>query len=152
MISAILGAIGSMVGFTAIGMAENELREYLGRMTRPQLNRLNARLSDIRTRVQNKKSLIQETISALQASGIGVTSAATASKLREKRTKKVSELKKQQKGLDAIEQGAAFEQALADQRTADSYTYGGVISEAISGKDKTSQVNKKISGWEDALK
>lgn len=151
MISAVLAAIASMVGFTAIGVGEQELREYLGRKSRTQLNRLNARLQNIQNRASDRKQKIAEVKSLLISEGIGISNAAVASKVRSKRTSKLKDLKKEEAEINKIQQEASLEQALVDQRTADSYTYGGAISELVGKNKDKAPLENKINRWEDKL-
>lgn len=147
MIGAILGMIGTMVGYTAIGVAEQELREKLGRSTRKALSRLAARLNVISERISTKKSKISEIRNALQAVGINVTNAATSSKLRASRAEKTKKLREQDDKLDQQLKEVSLDQSLVDQSINDSYTYGG----ALAGKATSIALDKKVSQWEDKI-
>lgn len=152
MITAIIGAVASMIGFTALSIGETELREWLGGMSRQRLSRLNARLNDIQNTITNKKLKISSVVSALQAEGMNVTAANTASKARVKRTQKKAQLEKQDKELDDISRQATIEQAVNDLDTSSSYNYSGAISNQFgSNKTNIDARTDKISQWEDKL-
>lgn len=141
-----------MIGFSAITIGEAELRELLGGMSRQRLARLNARLNDIQNQITDKKIKISSIVSALQAEGMNVATANTASKARAKRTQRRTQLEKQDNQLDKLSHQATIEQALNDVDTSSSYNYSGAVSNQFgSNKANIEARENKISQWEDKL-
>lgn len=152
MIGVILAAIGSMIGFTAITAGEQELRQWLGGMSRQRLVRLNARLNDIQNTISNKKLKIASVVSALQAEGMNVSAANTASKARAKRTQLKGKYQDQDKQLDKLSKEVTIEQAVNDIDNEKSYNYVGAVQNLVgSGKNQIDERENKISKWEDKL-
>lgn len=148
MIATILSTLASVGFFTAVGVGEQELRDWLGRMGRQKLAKINARLQNALDNVDQRNSQISIMKSALQSMGFNLNTAASASKLRAHRTAKQKELNDEEKKNRRDRQTIVSALAENEQKSQDTYTYGGAAS-ALMGKE---EMPSSISKWEDPIK
>lgn len=142
-ISAILATLASAAVFTAIPIAESELRNWLGGLSRSKLESLNAKITATQEKNTSRINKINEMVSALQSMALSNGNSSIASKLRASRVQKIGKMRKERESLEQKNRDLGVEQALVNQDINNSYNYAGAISNLVHS-DKYQKLQNSV--------